>query len=157
MCYGRTPFAQLALFKKLASIPDPNFRIPFPRYMAGCTQVGTENDPNSSPEPAMPDGSPKIEVPPELLRVMRACLQRDPLQRMTIPQLLHDPLLKPVSLEHALLPHMSQMLSLLKRNPRILEHWDESKTYNDQILTTLFQALHQQDVQQREPETDNLT
>ncbi|KAJ1948089.1 Dual-specificity kinase, spindle pole body (SPB) duplication and spindle checkpoint function [Linderina pennispora] len=144
MCYGRTPFAQLALFKKLASIPDPTFKIPFPRYMSGCLQVGTENDPNSNLEPVMHDGSPKVEVPPELLHVMQACLQRDPVRRMTIPQLLQDPLLCPVSFENALLPHMSQMLSLLKRNPRVLEQWDVSKTQNNSILETLVRVLHQQ-------------
>ncbi|KAJ1964282.1 Dual-specificity kinase, spindle pole body (SPB) duplication and spindle checkpoint function [Dipsacomyces acuminosporus] len=145
MCYGRTPFAQLALFKKLASIPDPTFQIPYPRYMAGCLQIGTDNDPNADASPAMPDGSEKATVPPDLLRVMKVCLQRDPAKRMTIPDLLVDPLLCPISLEHALPSAMAQMLSLLKRSPQVLDQWDISEVQNERVLSSLVRALHQQE------------
>ncbi|KAJ2887699.1 Dual-specificity kinase, spindle pole body (SPB) duplication and spindle checkpoint function [Coemansia asiatica] len=134
MCYGRTPFAQLALFKKLASIPDPNFVIPFPRYMAGCLQVGTNRDPNGDSSPLYADGAEKIPVSPDLMHVMKHCLQRDPEKRMTIPDLLVDPLLCPISLEHALPSAMSQMLSLLKRNPQVLEQWDVSEAQNEKRM-----------------------
>ncbi|KAJ2832691.1 Dual-specificity kinase, spindle pole body (SPB) duplication and spindle checkpoint function [Coemansia furcata] len=137
MCYGRTPFAQLALFKKLASIPDPSFVIPYPRYMAGCLQVGTENDPNADTSPTFVDGSAKLMVPSDLLQVMRACLQRDPNRRITIPELLVDPLLCPISLEHALPSAMSQLLTLLKRSPQVLDQWDISETQNERVLSSL--------------------
>ncbi|KAJ2498432.1 Dual-specificity kinase, spindle pole body (SPB) duplication and spindle checkpoint function [Coemansia sp. RSA 1972] len=145
MCYGRTPFAQLALFRKLASIPDPAFVIPYPKYMAGCQQTGTDLDPNSDASPTYADGTEKIAVPFDLLRVMRVCLQRDPEKRMTIPDLLGDPLLCPISLEQALPSAMKQMLSLLKRNPRVLDQWDVSDAQNESVLASLAQALHQQE------------
>ncbi|KAJ2806413.1 Serine/threonine kinase mps1 [Coemansia guatemalensis] len=145
MCYGRTPFAQLPLFKKLASIPDPSFVIPYPPYMAGCLQVGTEKDPNADTEPRFPDGTEKIQAPPELLRVMRICLQRDPIKRMSIPDLLVDPLLCPISLDQALPSAMSQMLSLLKRTPHVLDQWDVSEAQNERVLSSLVHALHQQE------------
>ncbi|KAJ2577119.1 Dual-specificity kinase, spindle pole body (SPB) duplication and spindle checkpoint function, partial [Coemansia sp. RSA 1836] len=145
MCYGRTPFAQLALFKKLASIPDPSFAIPYPRYMAGCLQVGTEKDPNADASPTFADGEAKKEVPSDLLQVMRACLQRDQDKRMTIPELLTDPLLCPISLEHALPSAMSQMLTLLKRSPQVLDQWDVSEAQNERVMSSLVKALHLQE------------
>ncbi|KAJ2082656.1 Dual-specificity kinase, spindle pole body (SPB) duplication and spindle checkpoint function [Coemansia sp. RSA 988] len=145
MCYGRTPFAQLPLFKKLASIPDPSFVISYPPYMAGCLQAGTEKDPNADTEPRFPDGTGKIQAPPELLRVMRICLQRDPIKRMSIPDLLVDPLLCPISLDQALPSAMSQMLSLLKRTPHVLDQWDVSEAQNERVLSSLVHALHQQE------------
>ncbi|KAJ2541659.1 Dual-specificity kinase, spindle pole body (SPB) duplication and spindle checkpoint function [Coemansia sp. RSA 1853] len=145
MCYGRTPFAQLALFRKLASIPDPAFVIPYPKYMAGCQQTGTDLDPNADSSPTYADGTEKIAVPLELLRVMRVCLQRDPDKRMTIPDLLIDPLLCPISLDLAVPSAMSQMLSLLKRNPRVLDQWDVSEAQNESVLASLVHALHQQE------------
>ncbi|KAJ2554750.1 Dual-specificity kinase, spindle pole body (SPB) duplication and spindle checkpoint function [Coemansia sp. RSA 1878] len=145
MCYGRTPFAQLALFRKLASIPDPSFIIPYPKYMAGCQQTGTDLDPNSDASPTYPDGTEKTAVPLDLLRVMRVCLQRDPEKRMTIPDLLVDPLLCPISLDQALPAAMKQMLSLLKRNPRVLDQWDVSDAQNESVLSSLVHALHQQE------------
>ncbi|KAJ1720777.1 Dual-specificity kinase, spindle pole body (SPB) duplication and spindle checkpoint function [Coemansia erecta] len=145
MCYGRTPFAQLALFQKLASIPDPNVPILFPQYMAGCLQVGTERDPNVDPSPRYPDGTDKVLVPPDLMRVMKYCLQRDPEKRMTIPDLLVDMFLCPMSLEQALPSAMSQMLSLLKKNPQVLEQWDVSETQNEKMLAYLTRTLGMQE------------
>ncbi|KAJ1898708.1 Dual-specificity kinase, spindle pole body (SPB) duplication and spindle checkpoint function [Coemansia sp. IMI 209127] len=141
MCYGRTPFAQLALFKKLASIPDPTFMILYPQYMAGCLQVGTERDPNADLSPTYPDGSPKTCVPLELLRVMKLCLQRDPVKRMSIPDLLVDPLLCPISMDKAIPDAISQVLTFLKRSPQMLEQWGESKAQDERILTSLARAL----------------
>ncbi|KAJ2376178.1 Dual-specificity kinase, spindle pole body (SPB) duplication and spindle checkpoint function, partial [Coemansia sp. RSA 2603] len=145
MCYGRTPFAQLALFQKLASIPDPNVPILFPQYMAGCLQVGTDRDPNLDPSPRYPDGSEKTLVPPDLMRVMKYCLQRDPEKRMTIPDLLVDMFLCPMSLEQALPSAMSQMLSLLKKNPQVLDQWDVSEEQNEKMLAYLTRTLGMQE------------
>ncbi|KAJ1990999.1 Dual-specificity kinase, spindle pole body (SPB) duplication and spindle checkpoint function [Coemansia spiralis] len=144
MCYGRTPFAQLALFKKLASIPDPTFAIPFPPFMAGSQQTGAL-DPNATPGDTNSDGSAKTRVPPELLRAMHMCLQRDPARRAGIPELLREPLLCPVSLEHALPRAMAQMLDLLKRSPQVLDQWGVSDAQNDRILASLARTLHEQE------------
>lgn len=142
MCYGRTPFAQLALFKKLASIPDPSFVIPYPKYMAGCQQVNTERDPNADESnPQFADGTDKFAVPVDLLQVMKGCLQRDPSKRITIPELLTSPLLCPDSHQHMLNSAMSQMLSLVKRNPQILDQWDMSESQNNRILESLEREL----------------
>ncbi|KAJ2749758.1 Dual-specificity kinase, spindle pole body (SPB) duplication and spindle checkpoint function, partial [Coemansia sp. BCRC 34490] len=149
MCYGRTPFAQLALFKKLASIPDPTFVIPYPQYMSGCLQVSTERDPNADSNAAYSDGTPKIRVPPELLRVMQVCLQRDPSKRLSIPDLLIDPLLCPISLEHALPSAMAQMLTLLKHSPHVLEQWGISDSQNERVIASLVRTLHDQEQQDR--------
>ncbi|KAJ1941221.1 Dual-specificity kinase, spindle pole body (SPB) duplication and spindle checkpoint function [Kickxella alabastrina] len=137
MCYGRTPFAQLALFQKLASIPDPNFTIPFPKFMAGCQQVGTDKDPNADSNPNNSSGTEKFPVPLDLLRVMKNCLQRDPDRRMTIPDLLIDPLLCPRALDELLPPAMSQIMTLLKRNPQVLDQWDVSEAQNEKVLKSL--------------------
>ncbi|KAJ2157498.1 Dual-specificity kinase, spindle pole body (SPB) duplication and spindle checkpoint function [Coemansia sp. RSA 552] len=145
MCYGRTPFAQLALFKKLASIPDPAFVIPYPAYMAGCLQVGTDRDPNADTSPKFSDGTDKIPVPSDLQRVMRVCLQRDPEKRMTIPDLLVDPLLCPIALDQVLPSAMSQVLSLLKANPHVLEQWNMDDAQNERILGSLIRELHQRE------------
>ncbi|KAJ1649354.1 hypothetical protein GGF44_006592 [Coemansia sp. RSA 1694] len=113
--------------------------------MAGCLQVGTEKDPNADASPTFADGEAKKEVPSDLLQVMRACLQRDQDKRMTIPELLTDPLLCPISLEHALPSAMSQMLTLLKRSPQVLDQWDVSEAQNERVMSSLVKALHLQE------------
>ena len=69
--YGRTPFAELSLIHKLQAICDPSHKLIFPQL----------DPPNA-----------------DLLNVMQACLQRDPLKRPTISGvggLLEHPFLCP--------------------------------------------------------------
>ncbi|ODQ52266.1 Pkinase-domain-containing protein [Saitoella complicata NRRL Y-17804] len=65
MVYGRTPFAHLTIMQKIQYIPNPTYLVTFPEMAA------------------------------DLLRVMKTCLERDQKKRMTIPELLEDPFLKP--------------------------------------------------------------
>lgn len=66
MVYGRTPFAHIKnTMQKLACIQDPSFKIPF-----------------------------KPISDPHLLDVLKGCLQRNPEERMSIPDLLAHPFLK---------------------------------------------------------------
>ncbi len=66
MVYGKPPFANMNIALKLRCITDPNYRISFPK----------QND-------------------VLLLDVLKACLQRDPRKRPTIPDLLGHPYLHP--------------------------------------------------------------
>jgi serine/threonine protein kinase len=66
MTYGHTPFSHLQMIPKLQKIIDPTYPIEYPEI---------DN--------------------PYLIEVMKGCLLRDPKERMTIPQLLSHPFLKP--------------------------------------------------------------
>lgn len=70
MAYGATPFAHLPMIQKLQAIPNDNHEIAFPLK----TQKGDT-------------------IAPSLRRCLRGCLQRNPAHRMTINELLNDPLL----------------------------------------------------------------
>jgi serine/threonine-protein kinase TTK/MPS1 len=73
LSYGQPPFHSLNLAMKFKCIPDKNYPINFPPH---------------------PDQS--------LQEVLRACLQRDPALRPTIPQLLSHPFLMPSILTNPL-------------------------------------------------------
>ncbi|OAD08527.1 serine/threonine protein kinase, CMGC family, partial [Mucor lusitanicus CBS 277.49] len=77
MVYGKTPFYHLALAHKVASIPNPNYQIPFPTTIA-------PTDETSRP----------IEVPVTLRRVLEHCLNRNPSLRPRINELLTHPFLQ---------------------------------------------------------------
>ncbi|ORX93260.1 Pkinase-domain-containing protein [Basidiobolus meristosporus CBS 931.73] len=79
MIYGHTPFSHLNLYQKLKAIPSPKHVIEFPAY--------TEVDDSSDHE--------RVVVDEDLLSVMRCCLERDPRQRLTIPDLLNHPFIRP--------------------------------------------------------------
>jgi serine/threonine-protein kinase TTK/MPS1 len=69
MVFGVTPFSHLKLIQKIRCITDPSFKIDFERE-GKCTD-------------------------PALREVLRACLNRDPKRRPTIPQLLNHPYMRP--------------------------------------------------------------
>jgi hypothetical protein len=70
MVYGKTPFSTLPVIGKLQKIIDSSYPIEFAEL---------SNDMNN----------------PFLVDVMKSCLRRDIKRRMTIPDLLHHPFLKP--------------------------------------------------------------
>eukprot|EP00158_Paraphelidium_tribonemae_P003181 Partr_v1_DN25938_c0_g1_i2_m68724 putative ttk protein kinase len=70
MVYGKPPFSHLAVIAKLQKIIDPKHPIEYPALDEQAAN-------------------------PFLIAVMKSCLQRDPKKRMTIPELLTHPFLKP--------------------------------------------------------------
>lgn len=87
MVYGHTPFSQLTMYQKIQCIPNPQYLINFPT-------VAVPTPSADEPHPAPDNGVP---VESDLLRVMKTCLQRDSKLRLTIPELLEDPFLRPGS------------------------------------------------------------
>ncbi|MES1907006.1 MAG: hypothetical protein MHM6MM_000209 [Cercozoa sp. M6MM] len=76
MVFARTPFSHIRnTIKKLHAITNPSTQIPFP-----------------SPNLEDPE-CPKTHKDAQLVRMIRACLSRDPRQRPSIPELLQHPFL----------------------------------------------------------------
>ncbi|KAJ1675712.1 Dual-specificity kinase, spindle pole body (SPB) duplication and spindle checkpoint function [Spiromyces aspiralis] len=141
MCYGRTPFSHLSLMQKLVAIPNQAHSISFPKYMAGCLQAGTDRDCNSdNSRPDIPDED-RVRVPPELLDVLQSCLDRDPKARMTIPQLLEHPLLKPVPIAEIVSDTVRATLNALKQHSNLLDSWGSSADQDENVITRLFGVI----------------
>jgi serine/threonine protein kinase len=73
MVYGKTPFYHLQLAQKVLSIPNPEYLISFPSTV-------TNND-----------REPPVEVPPILLSMLKDCLNRNPLLRPPLQELMSHP------------------------------------------------------------------
>ena len=104
MVYGHTPFSHLTMIQKIQAIPSSTHRIEFP---------------DLAYPPSNHDSTLARHVDGDLLRVMRGCLERDPTQRLTIPQLLSDPFLRPEERQIRLKPdhaaiNLSQIQDLLR-------------------------------------------
>jgi serine/threonine protein kinase len=86
LVYGRPPFAQFPLVKKLAAIINPSLPIEYPESR---------------------------HKDPSLFAVLKGCLHRDPKQRLTIPQLMEHSFLNPSA---ATIPYdtVYQLLESLK-------------------------------------------
>ncbi|RKP13787.1 kinase-like domain-containing protein, partial [Piptocephalis cylindrospora] len=112
MLYGHTPFADYRFTVKLHAIVDESFAINYPEWLeydsnekVGETHEGEgeegkdaeDGEGTGSSEPAGSSERSKIRVKVDVdgIDTIRACLQRDPKQRRSIPQLLQDPLLHP--------------------------------------------------------------
>ncbi|KAK4533817.1 hypothetical protein CCYA_CCYA19G4699 [Cyanidiococcus yangmingshanensis] len=76
MVYGRTPFSHLNVIQKLRCITDPAYEIAFPA-VAGIQGMGS------------------VASAAALVDTLCRCLQRDPAQRATIPELLSHSFLNP--------------------------------------------------------------
>ncbi|CAG8582409.1 15937_t:CDS:10 [Dentiscutata erythropus] len=87
LVYGRTPFAHLNMYQKFKCIPDPDYHIEFP-----STSSPIYNG-NQAPLTDENGASQEIPVDENLLRIMKSCIQRNPKDRATIPELLSDPFL----------------------------------------------------------------
>ncbi|BFZ62262.1 Serine/threonine kinase mps1 [Saitoella coloradoensis] len=87
MVYGRTPFAHLTIMQKIQCIPNPTYPVTFPPMAVPL--------PSSSEQKGEELDIKAVPVEADLLRVMESCLERDQKKRMTIPELLEDPFLKP--------------------------------------------------------------
>jgi serine/threonine-protein kinase TTK/MPS1 len=73
MIYGVTPFYHLPMPKKVYSITNPNYQISF------------------APETNYGDPPQKIEVPQLLIKLLENCLNRDPVLRSPLSELIRHP------------------------------------------------------------------
>ncbi|EPY51063.1 TTK protein kinase Mph1 [Schizosaccharomyces cryophilus OY26] len=87
MVYGRAPFAHLKMIQAIAAIPDERHQIQFPEIAV---------PPSANFEPSPNVHAHGVVVGPDLMDVMKRCLQRDQKKRLTIPELLMHPFLNPV-------------------------------------------------------------
>jgi hypothetical protein len=96
MVYGRTPFHHVkGMWQKLACISNPSHEIEFPKIAVPIAPPVRQPDGTLVPAEPLSPTKNGIRVEADLLNVMKYCLQRDPKQRKTIPQLLKDPFIKP--------------------------------------------------------------
>ncbi|CAB72266.2 dual specificity protein kinase Mph1 [Schizosaccharomyces pombe] len=85
MVYGRAPFAHLKMIQAIAAIPNEQYHIHFPEVALPANAVQEK------------EGSlPGVTVGPDLMDVMKRCLERDQRKRLTIPELLVHPFLNPL-------------------------------------------------------------
>ncbi|KAG8876725.1 Dual-specificity kinase, spindle pole body (SPB) duplication and spindle checkpoint function [Tulasnella sp. 331] len=89
MIYGHPPFYFLTLYQRLAAIPDPRHIIEFPA-VAVPTVPGSKNPATGLAEPERHVMENATPVPPCIINTMRNCLQRDPKQRPSVPDLLAE-------------------------------------------------------------------
>ena len=111
MVYGKTPFAHLPFIQKMHAIIDESHGIAFP--------------PISNPE---------------LLDVIKRCLQRHPKARITMPQLLEHPFLHP----HASKPTNSNSIELSKDQLRELLQRVASSGVENTDVNVLSEQLFRQ-------------
>ncbi|KAG2179395.1 hypothetical protein INT44_006241, partial [Umbelopsis vinacea] len=96
MVYGRTPFHHVkGMWQKLACISNPSHEIEFPKIAVPIAPPVRQPDGTLVPAEPLSPTKNGVRVEADLLNVMKYCLQRDPKQRKTIPQLLKDPFIKP--------------------------------------------------------------
>ncbi|CAO3696588.1 unnamed protein product [Umbelopsis ramanniana] len=96
MVYGRTPFHHVkGMWQKLACISNPSHEIEFPKIAVPIAPPVRQPDGTLVPAEPLSPTKNGIRVEADLLNVMKHCLQRDPKQRKTIPQLLKDPFIQP--------------------------------------------------------------
>ncbi|KAG2179979.1 hypothetical protein INT43_003766 [Umbelopsis isabellina] len=96
MVYGRTPFHHVkGMWQKLACISNPTHEIEFPKVAVPVAPPVKQPDGTILPAAPLSPTKYGVKVEADLLNVMKHCLQRDPKQRKTIPQLLQDPFVKP--------------------------------------------------------------
>ncbi len=88
MIYGHPPFYFLIPYQKLAAIPDPNHVIEFPT--SAVPVVLGPRDPQSGQPGVRRMTELSTDVPPDIIKTMSCCLQRDPKARLLIPELLAE-------------------------------------------------------------------
>lgn len=81
MVYGQSPFYHLNMIQKMRAIPDASHSIDFPTRTAPVVK-----DSLTGECPA----HMQVPVRQDVINTMQNCLQRNPKERATIPQLLDD-------------------------------------------------------------------
>ncbi|KAK0464584.1 other/TTK protein kinase [Desarmillaria tabescens] len=90
MVYGQPPFHHLAVFQKMKAIPDATHRIDFPLYATPTVPSSNQKgSPGHGPPPKKLEHL-KRRIRMDIILSMRTCLNRNPKERMSIPQLLEQ-------------------------------------------------------------------
>ncbi|KAK0504051.1 other/TTK protein kinase [Armillaria luteobubalina] len=89
MVYGQPPFHHLAVFQKMKAIPDATHRIDFPLYVTPTVPSKHKGPPGHGPPPKKLEHL-KRRIRMDIILSMRSCLNRNPKERMSIPQLLEQ-------------------------------------------------------------------
>ncbi len=89
MVYGQPPFHHLAVFQKMKAIPDATHRIDFPLYVTPTVPSKDKGSPGHGPPPKKLEHL-KRRIRMDIILSMRSCLNRNPKERMSIPQLLEQ-------------------------------------------------------------------
>ncbi|KAG8999324.1 Dual-specificity kinase, spindle pole body (SPB) duplication and spindle checkpoint function [Tulasnella sp. JGI-2019a] len=118
MIYGHPPFYFLTLYQRLAAIPDPRHAIDFPA-VAVPTLPGAKDPTTGYAEPERHVMENATPVPPCIINTMRNCLQRDPKQRPSVPDLLAEKW--NMNPEPAELPRPSSPTPLLRPDEAIID------------------------------------
>lgn len=112
--YGKPPFAHITnQMQRIMAIPNPNHAINFPDTGVGGVSISTG-----------------------LIRTLKACLNRNPLQRPTVEQLLaqHDPFLYPDMAVRDTVPVGQELIARLQHN--IIKHIREKGMPEEAELAT---------------------
>lgn len=88
MVYGHPPFYNLDMVQKMKNIPDDSYIINYPEN-AVPTRPSTQKS-NSTPSPPQKLLHLSRVVRKDVIATMRRCLNRNPKDRATIPELLGD-------------------------------------------------------------------
>ena len=86
MVYGQPPFAALSTLGKMKAIPDATHEIEYSSETAPL--LPASSDQNNSPGNRARDWSKKTTVPQVVINTLKSCLNRNPKERATIPDLL---------------------------------------------------------------------
>lgn len=87
MVYGHPPFHRLSVLQKMKAIPDVSYNIDFPEYTTPSEPVKSSSDGVA----VKPSEYMRKPVAKKVIATIKNCLNRNPKERATIPELLeHD-------------------------------------------------------------------
>lgn len=83
MVYGHPPFQHLTMYQKMKAIPDDSYAIEYPEYSTpSLPRVAGSSSPPKTLDHI------KVKVSPTVIETIKSCLERNPKERATIPELL---------------------------------------------------------------------
>ncbi len=102
MVYGHPPFQHLSVYQKMKAIPDTTHAIDFPEYATPMVRSAGSGSPPKKLEHL------KRRVLVCVIACMKKCLERNPKERVTIPELLEQAWLgmKEGNCPHVLSPYL---------------------------------------------------
>jgi serine/threonine-protein kinase TTK/MPS1 len=84
MVYGHPPFQHLSVYQKMKAIPDTTHEIEFPEFATPMVRSGSTGSPPKKLDHL------RRRVPTCVIACMKKCLERNPKERVTIPELLEQ-------------------------------------------------------------------